>query len=60
MDANGEWQRLDLVRGLPRSHHDHVLNGVEYVVGEDGVPFLLLNSGGNTNAGAPGPPFKYL
>jgi hypothetical protein len=60
MNADGEWERLDLVRGLPRSQHDHAPNGVEYVVGSDGKTFLLLNIGGLTNAGAPSSPLEFL
>jgi hypothetical protein len=32
MGANGDWQKIDLVRGLTRSQHDHLLNGVEYII----------------------------
>ena len=60
MDANGDWQKIDLVRGLTRSQHDHLLNGVEYIIDENGDPALLVSVGGHTNAGAPSDPLHYL
>jgi glucose/arabinose dehydrogenase len=46
----GTWQRLDLVRGLPRSEEAHVSNGL--VLDPDGSR-LYLCQGGHTNMGAP-------
>jgi hypothetical protein len=60
MDANGGWQKIDLVRGLTRSQHDHLLNGVEYIIDKNGAPALLVSVGGHTNAGAPSAPLHYL
>src|SRR5262249_27272628 len=60
MDANGDWQKIDLVRGLTRSQHDHLLNGVEYIIDKNGAPALLVSVGGHTNAGAPSAPLGYL
>jgi hypothetical protein len=60
MDANGDWQKIDLVRGLTRSQHDHLLNGVEYIIDQNGNPALLVSVGGHTNAGAPSAPLQYL
>lgn len=60
MDQSGEWQMVDLVRGLPRSQHDHVLNAVEYVIGDDGKAKLLLTTGGHTNAGSTSAQLKFL
>lgn len=57
---SGSWEKVDLVRGLPRSQHDHLLNDVEVVVGADGSTKLLVSTGGNTNAGAPSAPLRYL
>jgi N-acetylneuraminic acid mutarotase len=44
------WEKLDLVRGLPRSEEFHSLNGMQ--LDPDGVTLYVM-SGGNTNAGAP-------
>jgi hypothetical protein len=52
------WEYIDLVRGLPRSEENHSLNGLEFAVIK-GKPFLLVTSGGNTNAGSPGKNFAY-
>ncbi len=52
---NGTWSRQDLVRGLPRSEENHVANGL-IMVGNK----ILLNSGGNTNMGAPSNNFAHL
>lgn len=60
MDANQDWQKIDLVRGLTRSQHDHLLNGVEYFIDKNGAPALLVSVGGHTNAGAPSAPLGYL
>lgn len=49
-----EWQRLDLVRGLPRSEENHAGNGL---VLEPSGRRLLLAQGGNTNHGAPSDEF---
>jgi large repetitive protein len=54
-----QWQVLDLVRGLPRSEEYHGLNGME-LANIQGKNYLLLNAGGNTNAGAPSKNFAYL
>lgn len=42
------WQKVDLVRGLPRSEENHSSNGMQ-LVGST----LYLAQGGNTNAGSP-------
>lgn len=52
------WDYVDLVRGLPRSEENHSLNGLEYTLIK-GKPYLLVTSGGNTNAGSPGKNFAY-
>lgn len=52
-----EWNKLDLVRSLPRSAHDHLPNGMAL----DAVNNILyLAQGGNTNMGAPSFSFAYL
>ena len=46
------WDKVDLVRGFPRSEENHASNGLQsYTVG--GKKYLFLSSGGNTNAGSP-------
>lgn len=54
-----EWETIDIVRGLPRSEENHSTNAVEYTeIG--GKPYLLVASGGLTNAGAPSKNFAYI
>jgi glucose/arabinose dehydrogenase len=48
------WQRLDLVRGLPRSEENHAGNGLAL---EPSGRRLFLAQGGNTNNGAPSEEF---
>ncbi len=43
------WERVDVVRGLPRSPSDHATNGL--ALSDDGI--LYVAQGGNTNMGAP-------
>jgi large repetitive protein len=46
------WDKVDLVRGLPRSEENHASNGMQmHTVG--GKKYLFVTSGGNTNAGSP-------
>ena len=49
-DVNGYWDKVDLVRGLPRSEENHASNGMEMSATGD---TLFVTSGGFTNAGAP-------
>ncbi|MGE0580404.1 malectin domain-containing carbohydrate-binding protein, partial [Reyranella sp.] len=44
------WEKVDLIRGLPRSEENHSPNGM--VLSADGTK-LYLAQGGNTNNGAP-------
>ena len=53
------WEVIDIVRGLPRSEENHSTNGMEYVHIQ-GKPYLLVTSGGSTNAGAPGRNFAWI
>lgn len=55
-DVNGNWTRLDLVRGLPSSESDHAVNGMQ--LSADGRT-LLLGVAGHTNQGAPSFQFAY-
>jgi hypothetical protein len=56
--SGSTWDAIDLVRGLPRSEENHSTNGLEYTIIK-GKPYLLVASGGNTNAGSPGKNFAY-
>lgn len=48
------WDKIDLVRGLPRSEENHSNNGMQL----DGT-MLYIVTGGNTNAGGPSTNFAY-
>ena len=50
LTADGTWEKVDLVRGLPRSEENHAVNGLE--LSPDGSK-LYLAAGGHTNKGAP-------
>ena len=52
------WDTVDLVRGLPRSEENHATNGLEFTT-VNGVNYLIVASGGITNAGGPGTNFVY-
>ncbi len=56
--TGSSWQAIDMVRGLPRSEENHSTNGMEFTIIK-GKPYLLVTSGGNTNAGSPGKNFAY-
>ncbi|WP_051941854.1 malectin domain-containing carbohydrate-binding protein [Maribacter forsetii] len=45
-----EWEKVDLVRGLPRSEENHATNGIQI---DETTNTLYLAVGGHTNAGAP-------
>jgi hypothetical protein len=50
--VNGNWEAVDIVRGLPRSEENHATNGLEFVtIGS--TDYLIVCSGGHANAGAP-------
>ncbi|GIV32716.1 MAG: hypothetical protein KatS3mg031_0251 [Chitinophagales bacterium] len=52
-----QWEKIDLVRGLPRSEENHSINGMQL----DPVnQILYLAQGGNTNMGAPSNNFVFL
>ena len=58
-NGTGGWTAVDLVRGLPRSEENHATNGLELVtIGTD--RYLIVASGGFTNAGAPSNNFAYI
>ena len=51
----GNWNKLDLVRGLPRSEENHVANGLVLVGNK-----IYINTGGHTNQGVPSNNFAEL
>jgi len=51
------WEKLDLVRGLPRSKENHSVNGMDL---DESSNTLYLMVGGNTNMGAPSTSFAKL
>lgn len=55
--TGSEWVKLDLVRSLPRSEHDHLPNGLAL---DAASGMLYLAQGGHTNMGAPSFSFGYL
>ncbi|WP_170226046.1 malectin domain-containing carbohydrate-binding protein [Robertkochia marina] len=46
------WEKVDLVRGLPRCEENHSTNGME-LFSKNGQDYLFVQQGGNTNQGAP-------
>ncbi len=52
------WDVVDLVRGLPRSEENHATNGLEFT-SINGTDYLILATGGFTNAGGPSTNFVY-
>ncbi|WP_233131755.1 malectin domain-containing carbohydrate-binding protein [Robiginitalea sediminis] len=52
------WEAVDIVRGLPRSEENHATNGLEFVT-VGGTDYLIVASGGHTNAGAPSDNFAW-
>ncbi|WP_194768744.1 PKD domain-containing protein, partial [Tamlana sp. I1] len=46
------WEKVDLVRGLPRCEENHSTNGLDLFT-RGGSTYLLIQQGGNTNQGAP-------
>ena len=53
------WAAVDIVRGLPRSEENHSTNGLEFVT-VNGNDYLIVASGGFTNAGAPSKNFAWI
>ncbi|WP_251795812.1 MULTISPECIES: malectin domain-containing carbohydrate-binding protein [unclassified Arenibacter] len=56
--TGSSWSVVDIVRGLPRSEENHATNGLEFVT-INGVDFLIVASGGHTNAGSPSDNFAW-
>ncbi|MBA3484333.1 MAG: PQQ-dependent sugar dehydrogenase [Pirellulales bacterium] len=57
MKVSGSWQKLDLVRGLPRSEENHTANGLQL---DTATNTLYIAQGGNTNMGATSNSFSFL
>ncbi|MFN2470504.1 MAG: kelch repeat-containing protein [Gaiellaceae bacterium] len=55
--TGSSWQKLDLVRGLPRSEENHSANGMQF---DAATNMLYVAQGGNTNEGAPSNNFALL
>jgi hypothetical protein len=55
--TGSKWEKLDLVRGLPRSEENHATNGL---VLDRKTRTLYVVQGSNTNAGAPSHHLGYL
>ena len=56
-DPAGYWEKVDIVRGLPRSEENHANNGLELSLDEQ---TLYVAVGGFTNAGAPSNNFAHI
>ena len=56
-DPAGYWEKIDIVRGLPRSEENHAGNGLVLSITGD---TLFSTVGGFTNAGAPSNNFAYI
>jgi len=50
------WDKVDIIRGLPRSEENHANNGMQL---DEVNNILYIASGGNTNAGGPSNNFAY-
>ncbi|MEM6803299.1 MAG: hypothetical protein AAF696_17965, partial [Bacteroidota bacterium] len=60
LTKNGNsWNAVDIVRGLPRSEENHATNGMEFRT-VNGTDYLIVCSGGFTNAGAPSNNFAFI
>ena len=56
-DPAGYWEKVDIVRGLPRSEENHAPNGMALSLTGD---TLFVTVGGFTNAGAPSNNFAFI
>ncbi len=52
-----DWEKIDIVRGLPRSEENHAPNGMAL---DETTNTLYIGIGGLTNAGAPSAAFTYI
>jgi len=46
------WDKIDLVRGLPRCEENHAINGMD-IFERNGETYMLVQQGGHANKGAP-------
>ena len=51
------WEKVDLVRGLPRSEENHATNGMQL---DEANNILYVAQGGATNAGSPSNNFAFI
>ena len=56
-DPSGYWDKVDIVRGLPRSEENHSSHGLQL---DAATNTLYLAQGGNTNKGSPSNSFSQL
>ncbi|AHM62207.1 Kelch repeat-containing protein [Flammeovirgaceae bacterium 311] len=53
----GSWEKVDIVRGLPRSEENHANNGM-YI--DEQTNLMYVAQGGHTNAGSPSNNFAFI
>ena len=58
-NGSGVWEAVDIVRGLPRSEENHATNGMQFVTISNN-DWLIVSSGGFTNAGSPSNNFAFI
>ncbi len=58
-NGSGIWEAVDIVRGLPRSEENHATNGMQFITISN-KDWLIVSSGGFTNAGAPSNNFAFI
>ena len=56
LNDQGEWEVVDIIRGLPRSEENHSVNGLQF---DEATNTLYVQVGGNTNNGAPSSFFSF-
>lgn len=49
---DGSWDKVDLIRGLPRCEENHSINGLD-IFEKNGDTYMLVQQGGHANKGAP-------
>jgi len=55
--SGSAWNKVDLIRGLPRSEENHATNGMQL---DEASNTLYVASGGSTNAGSPSNNFAFI
>jgi chitodextrinase len=55
-NGSGVWEKVDIVRGLPRSEENHATNGLNI---DAAGTMLYVAQGGSTNAGSPSNNFAF-